>query len=89
MAGVFNKKAVFWRRIMKTNIGVTDRAIRFLLGTALLLLGIFVLGDVWRWVAIVLGAIGVVTAFTGFCLLYLPFGINTSTVKKSSSEVAD
>jgi hypothetical protein len=74
---------------MKTNIGVTDRAIRFLLGAVLLLLGIFVLGDVWRWVAIVLGAIELITSFTGFCLLYLPFGIDTHARRKDTSSATE
>jgi hypothetical protein len=31
----------------------------------------------YAWGAIVVGALGLVTGITGFCVLYVPFGIST------------
>lgn len=60
---------------MKTNIGGMDRAVRIVVGLALLSL-IFLLEGASRW----WGLIGVVllgTGLIGWCPAYLPFGINT------------
>jgi len=61
---------------MKKNVGNIDRIIRLILGIAIVIWGI--ISQNW-W-----GLIGVVligTALFRFCLLYLPFRINTN--KKS------
>lgn len=57
---------------MESNVGGVDRALRILLGLALIALAL-VGGKVWGW-------IGVVPLFTGmfrFCPAYLPFGFKT------------
>ncbi|NPB04214.1 MAG: DUF2892 domain-containing protein [Thermotogae bacterium] len=63
---------------MKCNVGKVDRIVRVVLG--LVLLGVaFGLG-LTGTLKIVLAVVGLVFLFTaavGFCLLYLPFGINT------------
>ncbi len=67
---------------MKMNEGAIDRVIRVLLGVALVYIGYTLGGGVWSVVLYVLGAIALVTGFTGFCLLYRLFG-NFSTAKKA------
>jgi len=57
---------------MKTNIGTADRIIRIVIGLAIIAAGIYFKS--W-WGAI--GAIPLITALTGFCGLYVPFGIST------------
>jgi len=60
--------------VMPTNIGTPDRAVRALLGIALLLL--VVMGPRSYWGLI--GLIPLLTAVTGFCPLYAIFGISTA-----------
>jgi len=63
---------------MKKNMGMADKAIRFVLAA---IVGILYFTNVISGtLAIVLGVIAVafiVTSFLSFCPLYLPFGINT------------
>lgn len=59
------------------NMGTADRIIRGIIGIALLLVALFVLGGAWQIVLIVLGGILIGTALSGFCPLYLPFHIST------------
>ena len=60
------------------NVGGLDRAIRLALGVNLLPAGLFLLGPGGlRWPAWVLGLIGLVSGTSGYCLLYVPFGIST------------
>lgn len=66
---------------MKVNVGTTDRIIRVILGIALLALGIFVLTDIWRILAIAAGAVALITALTGYCGLYSLVGIRTCKLK--------
>ena len=62
---------------MKRNIGPLDRAVRIVLGVFLAVLAFFV-GVLWLKVALgVVAGIALFTGLTGFCLLYVPFGINT------------
>jgi len=67
---------------MKTNVGSTDKIIRIIVGIILLAAGLLVsMGLVLKIIFIAVGIINLVTAFTGFCLLYTLFGINTGKVK--------
>jgi hypothetical protein len=63
---------------MKKNMGMADKAIRFVLAA---IIGILYYTNVINGtLAIVLGVLAVVfilTSFISFCPLYLPFGINT------------
>lgn len=61
---------------MKRNESNLDRIIRAVLGAGLVVAGVLVGGTVGI-VLYVLAAIMLVTAFTGFCLLYKLFGIDT------------
>ncbi|HAD83051.1 MAG: hypothetical protein A2509_09370 [Candidatus Edwardsbacteria bacterium RIFOXYD12_FULL_50_11] len=66
---------------MKTNESVLDRIIRAVLGIALLAAGLLMAGPI-KWVLLVLAAIALITAVTGFCLLYRVLGINTNKKTK-------
>jgi hypothetical protein len=63
---------------MKKNMGMADKAIRFILA---IIVGVLYYTNVINGtLAIVLGLLAVVfilTSFMSFCPLYLPFGINT------------
>lgn len=60
---------------MKVNEGTIDRVIRAILGVVLLYVGFFILAGTTLGIVLdVLGVIAVVTAATGFCLLYRLFG---------------
>jgi Flp pilus assembly protein TadB len=66
-------------RTMRTNVGTSDRLVRFLL--AALLIGLFAAGVITGplgWIGLGLGVILVITGITRVCPLYLPFGIRTS-----------
>lgn len=64
---------------MKKNVGTVDRAVRVVVGAALIVAGI-VQGGAW-WAAAVFGAVLIGTAVTSFCGLYTLLGINTCKVK--------
>ncbi len=66
---------------MNKNMGTADRIIRTLL--ALLVIVLYLTGDISGLVAVILGLISIiflVTSFTGFCPMYKM--INVSTQKK-------
>lgn len=58
---------------MKCNEGKLDRAIRIILGLALIAGGYFLAA----WWMYIVGGLLLATGLTGFCLLYVPFKINT------------
>jgi len=67
---------------MTANIGTIDRALRVLIGIALLALafGGFVPAlatGAPQWIAVVAGVVMLATAGMRFCLLYRTFGIRT------------
>ena len=67
---------------MKANESGTDRVIRFILGIILLVLGWAVLhNNVLGVILDIIGIILIITAITGFCLLYSVLGINTKKEK--------
>lgn len=72
--------------MFKRNVGILDRIVRVALGLVLLPVGLFLLGglqgSVLGLVIAGLGGIGLLTGFTGFCLLYTLFGINTLEKEK-------
>ncbi len=57
---------------MKTNIGTADRIVRVVIGLAIIAIGVYFKS----WWGII-GVIPLITALTGFCGLYVPFGIST------------
>ena len=66
------------RLFMKSNIGISDRAIRLFIGLSLIGLGV-ALESAWG----LLGLIPLVTAGLGFCPLYCPLKIDTTEGQKS------
>ena len=66
---------------MKSNESSLDRIIRAVLGIALLAAGLLMTGPI-KWTLLALAAIALITAVTGFCLLYKIFGINTNKKPK-------
>ena len=66
---------------MKSNESTLDRIIRAVLGIARLAAGLLMAGPI-KWVLLTLAAIALITAVTGFCLLYKVFGINTNKKPK-------
>lgn len=63
---------------MKANVGSIDRAIRILIGLALIAATLFGAIGAWGW----LGVIPLVTGVFRFCPAYLPFGLRTCQTKK-------
>ena len=61
---------------MKTNVGTADRAIRILVGLALLGL-VFLLEGSARWWGLI-GFVPLATGLAARCVLYVPFGIDTA-----------
>ncbi len=60
---------------MKVNVGSADKAIRIVIGLALLSL-LFLLDGRARWFGLI-GLVPLLTAFTGFCPLYTLLGVST------------
>ncbi|MEJ5266139.1 MAG: DUF2892 domain-containing protein [Bacteroidales bacterium] len=70
---------------MKTNVGKTDRVIRILL--AFVLAALYLTGTISGTIgiiAIILAIVLIITAFVGFCPLYLPCKIDTSKKEQDS-----
>jgi hypothetical protein len=68
---------------MKTNMGIIDRVLRAVV--AVVIIGLYstnVVTGTLGIVLIVLSIVFLLTAFIGFCPLYLPLGINTRGKKK-------
>lgn len=67
---------------MRRNVGGLDRCVRLMVGCALLVLSLLVLGGLRGEVlGLVVAAIGgwvLATGLIGFCPLYVPFGISTA-----------
>jgi hypothetical protein len=66
---------------LKSNMGRTDKIIRFLIGMIIAILGIYY-KSWWGLLAI----IPFLTAFSGRCLLYYPFGISTRSRNKEEQQ---
>lgn len=65
---------IHWQQFgMKTNLGISDRAIRLFIGLTILGLGI-ALNSPWGMIRV----IPMITAGIGFCPLYCPLKINTT-----------
>lgn len=67
--------------MLKKNMGSLDRTVRFVVGLALIAIGLFVLGALrGNWLGIVVAVVALVpiaTAITGVCPGYVPLGIST------------
>jgi Inner membrane protein YgaP-like, transmembrane domain len=69
------------------NVGGADKAIRILVGIALVMAGFFhfVPGN-WAIAAYVLGGIALVTGLFGFCPAWAIFKVNTASVRQGPSK---
>ncbi|MFP4273429.1 MAG: DUF2892 domain-containing protein [Paracoccaceae bacterium] len=66
--------------MLKKNVGSIDRALRIIVGAALLM-GFFLNPDgAYRWLYLI-GIVPLATGLMGSCALYSVFGINTCKVK--------
>lgn len=65
---------------MKANVGVIDKAVRIVVGLAVLSLIFFLEGNA-RWWGLV-GFIPLLTGVFGWCPAYLPFHISTCSTDK-------
>jgi hypothetical protein len=63
---------------MEANVGSIDRAIRILLGLALIAATLMGAIGPWGW----LGLVPLATGVFRFCPAYVPFGMRTCAVKK-------
>jgi len=68
--------------MFKANEGPVDRIVRALIGIALIVVALLFLSTTLKIVAIVVGAVLVFTAISGFCGLYVLLGINTCPIKR-------
>ena len=66
---------------MKSNVGGIDRALRILLGLALIVLAATGTIGVWGWIGLVFLATGVFR----FCPIYRLLGLNTCPVPRQAS----
>jgi len=64
-----------------------DRLMRGVMGVAALVAGYSWLTGVVQTVAYVVGALGIMTALTGFCLLYTVLGISTVALGKKKGKI--
>jgi hypothetical protein len=62
---------------MRVNEGILDRAIRVVVAAVLIGIGLGVVGGIAGIVMAAIGAIPLLTGLSGFCPLYVPFGIDT------------
>ena len=63
---------------MKINTGCIDRAVRVVIGLALITMAATGTVGMWGWI----GVVPLLTGLIGFCPLYTIMGTNTCRVKK-------
>lgn len=66
---------------MQKNIGRIDRAMRILAGVGLIVATLLGVIGAWGWI----GVIPLATGVFRFCPAYLPFGLRTCEMKKSTT----
>jgi hypothetical protein len=78
--------------MFKKNIGLLDRTVRFIVGVVLIPIGLLLLGG-WQGnltgiIVAVFALLPIVTSVTGFCPLYIPFGISTLGKEQRSTKIS-
>jgi membrane-associated protease RseP (regulator of RpoE activity) len=68
-----------WREIMRPNEGSMDRALRIIVGLAILSQVFVGLQTPWAWI----GVVPLVTGLVGVCPAYSLLGLNTCGVKRT------
>jgi hypothetical protein len=75
--------------MFRRNVGGLDRAVRLAFGAILLPAGLFLLdglgGRLTGLVVAAAGLIGLATGATGYCILYVPFGMSTAERRRSKT----
>jgi hypothetical protein len=72
--------------MFRQNAGIGDRDIRIVLAALFGLIALFApFGGLWQIIPALLSVVMLVTAATGFCPLYVVFGVSTCRVKSSSA----
>lgn len=70
---------------MKKNIGEADKIVRTILAIVIVILFfVKVISGTLGWVLLALAVVLLLTSLTGFCLLYVPFRINTRKKRGAS-----
>ncbi len=65
--------------LLRRNVGGLDRALRIVAGLILLPAGLLLIrSSGYGLIAVALGLLNLVTGLSGFCILYVPFGISTA-----------
>ena len=67
------------------NEGMIDRAVRVVLGVALLIIGFAAMGGTAGTVVGIVGLVPLLTGLAGWCPLYSVFGIRTTGTADSAS----
>jgi hypothetical protein len=67
-------------RIMTTNVGKIDKALRIIAGIVLLTL-FFILDGSARWLGLI-GLVPLITGLVGWCPAYAMIGVNTCPVRQ-------
>jgi hypothetical protein len=65
---------------LTANVGRIDRALRILAGLGLIAAALSRVIGAWGWI----GLVPLVTGMVRFCPVYLPFGLRTCEMKKST-----
>ena len=69
-------------QVMSYNVGSADRAVRIVVGLALLVLGfLHIVTGPWAIAAYIVGAVALITGLFRFCPAWSLCGINTSPTK--------
>jgi Protein of unknown function (DUF2892) len=67
---------------MSANVGMIDRAVRVVVGLALLWFALFAAPTGYNWIGWI-GVVPLLTAAMGFCPLYAMIGVSTCPMKKA------
>jgi len=76
---------------MKPNVGLIDKIIRGLIGLGLIYVASLTYAGhlILSIIVFVLALVAIITSFTGFCLFYKIFGIDTNKSQKNSSQTGE
>lgn len=67
---------------MLQNVGTPDRAIRIVVGVALIAASLLGYIGLWGWI----GLVPLATGLFGICPAYMPFGLNTCQSNKAGAK---
>ncbi|MFQ5580924.1 MAG: DUF2892 domain-containing protein [Nitrospiria bacterium] len=76
--------------MFKKNMGRLDRIVRFIVGAALIPIGLFLLGgwqgNLFGIIVALFALVPLLTSLIGFCPGYIPFGISTLGKEQNSTK---